>query len=282
MRIMISGLSGLIGSALQENMKAGGHSVIGLPRTYKDPIDFTDVDAVVHLAGEGIAEGRWTTAKKRRIEDSRVNGTRQLAEQLARSEPKPSAFVCASAIGFYGSRDNELLDENSPAGNGFLPEVCKKWEAAARPAEEAGIRTIHIRTGIVLGKKGGALKKMLPPFKMGAGGILGSGRQYMSWISLDDEVKAIRFLIDTETISGAVNLVAPNPVTNHEFTKVLGKILHRPSIFPMPAFAVRLLFGEMGEALLLGSSRVAPKKLIDAGYEFCHAHLQPALEDILR
>lgn len=281
MRVLISGTSGLIGSALTKSLRDDGHQVSRLPRSCEDPIDFAGVDAVVHLAGEGIANGRWTAAKKRRIEDSRVNGTRQLAEQLARSESKPSVFVCASAIGFYGSRDNELLDENSTAGNGFLPEVCKKWEAATRLAEEAGIRTVHIRTGIVLSKKGGALKKMLPPFKMGAGGILGNGRQYMSWISLDDEVKAIRFLIDTGTISGAVNLVAPNPVTNREFTKTLGKILRRPTILPLPAFAARLLFGEMAEVLLLGSSRVAPKKLIDAGYEFCHADLQPALEEIL-
>lgn len=281
MRIMISGSAGLIGSALRENLEAGGHSVITLPRMFGDPVDFTGVDAVVHLAGEGIANGRWTSAKKRRIEESRVHGTRQLSKQLAGTKSKPSVFVCASAIGFYGSRGEEMLDEESSAGNGFLPEVCKKWEAATRPAEKAGIRTVHIRTGIVLSKKGGALRKMLPPFRMGAGGILGNGRQYMSWISLDDEVKAICFLIDSGSISGAVNLVAPNPVTNHDFTKTLGKVLHRPTILPLPAFAAWFLFGEMAGELLLGSARVTPKKLVDAGYEFCHAHLQSALEDIV-
>ena len=282
MRILISGASGLIGSALAKSLLDDGYEVSRLPRSYEDPIDFTGVKAVVHLAGEGIAEGRWTAAKKQRIEESRVNGTRQLAEQMAGSASKPSVFICGSAIGFYGDRGEEVLDEASAVGRGFLPEVCRKWEAAAQPAADAGIRTVWIRTGIVLSKNGGALKKMLPPFKMGGGGILGNGRQVMSWISLADEVKAIRFLINTESIDGVVNLVAPHPVTNFEFTKTLGKVLHRPAILPLPVFAIRLFFGEMGVELLLGSTRAIPKKLVDAGYEFCHAHLQSALEDVLR
>lgn len=281
MKVMISGSSGLIGSALKRSLEADGHQVTALPRTYEEPIDFSGVGAVVHLAGENIASGRWNTARKQRIEESRVNGTRQLAEQLAASEYKPAVLICASAIGFYGDRGDEILVEESPAGTGFLPEVCIKWEAAARPAEEAGIRTAWIRTGIVLSRKGGALAKMLPPFNMGGGGILGNGRQYMSWISLEDEVNAIRFLIGNEAVRGAVNLTAPNPETNHEFTKALGRALRRPTILPMPAFAVRMLFGEMGEALLLGSSRILPQKLTDAGYEYRHPHLESALEDIL-
>ncbi|VGO22103.1 TIGR01777 family oxidoreductase [Pontiella sulfatireligans] len=282
MKVLVSGSSGLVGSALMENLQADGHEVGRLPRTFEQAIDFSGVGAVVHLAGESIAEGRWTDAKKKRIEESRVSGTRQLAEQLASSSSKPAVFICASAIGFYGDRADETLDEASSAGSGFLPDVCKNWEAAAKPAADAGIRTVWIRTGIVLSKKGGALNKMLPPFKMGAGGILGNGRQYMSWISLEDEIGAICFSIENAVVSGPVNLVAPNPATNLEFTKALGKALHRPTILPMPAFAVRLLFGEMGDALLLGSTRVLPKKLIEAGYEFCHPDLQSALEDVLR
>jgi uncharacterized protein (TIGR01777 family) len=281
MKILVSGLSGLIGSALQKSLEADGHQVGRLPRTFDAPIDFSGIAAVVHLAGESIAEGRWNAAKKLRIEQSRVSATRQLAEQLAKSDSKPAVFICGSAIGFYGNRGNEVLDENSPAGSGFLPGVCEKWEAASAPAANAGIRTVNIRTGVVLSSKGGALRKMLPPFKMGAGGILGSGKQYMSWISLDDEVKAIRFLIENEAIDGPVNLVAPHPASNLEFTNALGKVLHRPTILPLPAFAARLLFGEMADALLLGSTRVIPKKLVAAGYIFCHADLQSALTDIL-
>ena len=281
MNVLVSGVSGLIGSALAGNLLNDGHEVKPLPRSYEAPIDFSGVDAVVHLAGESIAAGRWNAERKQRIEQSRVKGTRQLAEQLRESPSKPAVFICASAIGFYGNRGNEMLAENRPAGTGFLSGICRKWEAAAQPAFEAGIRTVWIRTGIVLSKDGGALRKMLLPFRMGAGGILGDGGQYMSWISLADEVKAIRFLINNEAVSGAVNLAAPNPVTNLEFTRALGKVLHRPTIFPLPAFAVRSLFGEMGEELLLSSTRVIPKKLIDAGYEFCHPHLQSALEAIL-
>ena len=281
MKVLISGASGLIGSALVRGLEKDGHDVGRLRRTYEDAIDFTGVDAVVHLGGESIAAGRWTASRKRRIEDSRVGGTRRLAEHLARSEVKPAVFICASAIGFYGSCGDQMLVEDSPPGTGFLADVCRKWEAAAKPAVDAGIRVVWIRTGIVLSREGGAPAKMLPPFKMGAGGVMGSGRQYMSWISLTDEVNAIRFLLENDTVSGAVNLTAPNPETNRDFTKALGGVLRRPTMLPMPAFAVRALFGEMGEELLLSSVRVLPKKLVDAGYEFTHHHLESALEDIL-
>jgi uncharacterized protein (TIGR01777 family) len=282
MKVLISGSSGLIGSALRQSLLTDGHAVVSLPRTFEEPIDFSGVDVVVHLAGENIAGGRWTADKKRRIEESRVKGTRQLAEQMAGSAVKPSTFICASAIGFYGSRADEPLDEESPGGSGFLAAVCRKWEAAARPAEAASIRTVWIRTGVVLSTNGGALKKMLTPFKLGGGGIVGDGRQYISWISLDDEVQAIRFIMNTAAVRGAVNLVSPGAVTNQEFTKTLGKVLRRPTVLPLPAPAARIIFGEMADELLLGSTRVIPKKLVEAGYEFCHPDLQSALEDILQ
>ncbi len=282
MKVYISGSHGLIGSALKERLEAEGCTVEGLSRDFKQLINFEGVDAVVHLAGESIAEGRWNAAKKKRIEVSRVVGTRQLAEQLANSSVKPKVFISASAIGYYGDRNDEILNETSAAGTGFLSAVCEKWEESALPAEQAGIRTVKIRTGIVLSKQGGALAKMLPPFKMGGGGKLGSGKQFMSWISLDDMVGIIPFLIENENVSGPVNLVAPNAVTNLEFTKALGAVLHRPVVMPLPAFAARLIFGEMADALLLSSTRVTPKKLLDKGYSFKHADLQSALESILK
>ncbi len=282
MKVYISGSHGLIGSALKERLEAEGCTVEGLSRDFKQLISFEGVDAVVHLAGESIAEGRWNAAKKKRIEVSRVVGTRQLAEQLANSSVKPKVFISASAIGYYGDRNDEILNETSAAGTGFLSAVCEKWEESALPAEQAGIRTVKIRTGIVLSKQGGALAKMLPPFKMGGGGKLGSGKQFMSWISLDDMVGIIPFLIENENVSGPVNLVAPNAVTNLEFTKALGAVLHRPVVMPLPAFAARLIFGEMADALLLSSTRVTPKKLLDKGYSFKHADLQSALESILK
>jgi uncharacterized protein (TIGR01777 family) len=281
MQILISGSSGLIGSALKVDLEANGHEIVALPRTFDDPIDFTGVDAFVHLAGESIATGRWTAEKKRKIKESRIKGTAQLAKQISLSEEKPSVFICASAIGYYGDREEEKLDESSDMGSGFLPEVCKEWEDASQPVEDAGIRTVRLRTGIVLSSEGGALQKMSTPFKMGGGGILGSGAQYMSWISLDDEVAIIRYLIDNSNIRGPVNLVSPNAVTNKEFTKTLGTVLKRPPILPMPAFAARLLFGEMADALLLSSARVYPQKLLQSGYEFKYPTLEPALRSIL-
>lgn len=281
MNILISGSSGLIGRALKFDLEGKGHSVAGLPRTFEESIDFTGVDAVVHLAGESIATGRWTSEKKRKIRESRVKGTAQLAKQIAAAKEKPSVFVCASAIGYYGDRGHEELDETCGMGAGFLPEVCKEWEDAAQPAEDAGVRTVRLRTGIVLSSDGGALHKMLTPFKLGGGGVLGSGAQYMSWISLDDELAIIRYLMDNRNMRGPVNLVSPNPVTNSEFTKILGKVLKRPTLLPMPVFAARLLFGEMADALLLSSTRVLPGKLLQSGYEFKHSTLETALRSIL-
>ena len=281
MKILISGSSGLVGSALKNDLERDGHEIVALPRSFEDPIDFSGVDAVVHLAGENIAAGRWTAEKKRKIKDSRVKGTAQLAKQITLSKEKPSVFICASAIGYYGEREDEKLDESSEMGTGFLPEVCKEWEDACMPVEDAGVRTIRLRTGIVLSSDGGALQKMVTPFKLGGGGILGSGTQYMSWISLDDEVAIIRYLIDNPEVKGSVNLVSPNPVTNKEFTKTLGQVLKRPTILPMPAFAARLLFGEMADALLLSSTRVYPGALLRSGYEFKHPTLETALRSIL-
>ncbi len=282
MKILMSGSHGLIGAALFERLRAEDHEVERLSRDLSKPINFKGVDAVVHLAGESIAEGRWNAAKKERIERSRVDGTAALARQIAESEDKPSIFISASAIGYYGDRFAETLTEKSEPGSGFLPAVCSQWEAATQPAEEAGVRVVKLRTGIVLSAEGGALKKMLFPFKMGGGGILGDGKQYMSWISLDDMVGAIRFLLLDTELDGPVNLVAPNAVTNHEFTKTLGKTLRRPTLLPMPAFAARMLFGEMADALLLSGARVVPEKLSAAGYTFEHEDLKSALEDILK
>jgi uncharacterized protein (TIGR01777 family) len=281
MKILLSGSSGLVGSALKKELEAEGHKIVALPRTYETAIDFSGVDAVVHLAGENIAAGRWTAEKKRRIEESRVKGTAQLAEQIAHSENKPSVFICASATGYYGDRGDESLDESSALGTGFLPRICKAWEDATRPAEDAGIRTVRLRTGIVLSCDGGALQKMITPFKLGGGGILGDGTQYMSWISLADEVGIIRYLINNTDVRGSVNLVSPNPVTNREFTETLGKVLKRPTLLPMPAFAARFLFGEMADALLLASTKVYPRALQESGYEFKHPALESALRSVI-
>lgn len=281
MKVLISGSSGLVGSDIVADLEKDGHTVVRLPRTYEKKIDFSGTDAVIHLAGENIAAGRWTKEKKRRIEESRVKGTTQLAKQIADSKSPPNVFISASAIGYYGDRGDDNLDESSDVGSGFLPEVCKKWEDATQPAEESGVRTIRLRTGIILNSKGGALSKMLTPFKLGGGGILGNGEQFMSWISLDDEVSAIRYLIENPSVSGSVNLVSPNPVTNTEFTKTLGKVLKRPTILPMPKFAAHLLFGEMADALLLASTKVYPHKLLQSGFEFKYPTLEPSLRSIL-
>lgn len=282
MNILLSGSSGLIGSELKKNLENDGHQVTPLSRDFDNPINFEGIDAVIHLAGENIAQGRWTKAKKSEIKNSRINGTKKLSDQLATSPHKPSIFISSSATGFYGDRSDDILDEESSQGAGFLPEVCVLWEKATKSAEQAGIRTIHIRTGVVLTKKGGALKKMLPPFLLGGGGILGNGKQYMSWISLKDEINAILFILNNNEISGAVNLTAPNPVNNKEFTKILGKTIKKPTILPLPGFAARLLFGEMAEAILLTGNRVLPNKLLNAGFNFTHPTLDKALESILK
>ena len=239
------------------------------------------VDGVVHLAGENIAAARWTEAQKQRVRESRVHSTRVLCEGLARLPSPPKVLVSASAIGFYGDRGDEILDEDSPSGDGFLARVAREWEAATEPAAAAGIRVVQLRFGVVLSPKGGALAKMLTPFKMGGGGVIGSGRQYWSWISLDDAAGAIYHALMTDSIHGPVNAVAPDSVTNREFTKTLGRVLSRPSITRVPAFAARIALGEMADELLLSSTRVRPKRLLDSGYEFRHDSLEDALRHML-
>ena len=297
MNILVSGSSGLIGQALIPVLTGGGHGVICLVRfkrqggkslVYWNPaggeIDAAKLegcDAVIHLAGEPIT-GRWTAAKKRAIRESRVKSTRLLCEALARLSNRPRVLVAASASGYYGDRGDEVLREESEAGSSFLSQVCQEWEAATKAAAESGIRVVNLRTGFVLSLAGGGLAKMLPAFKMGAGGRIGSGKQYMSWIGIDDLVQIIFFAATTETLHGPANAVAPNPVTNLEFTKTLGRVLGRPTIIPMPAFAVRLAFGEMGEELLLASTRIEPARLLSAGYQFRFPELEGALRHLLR
>jgi uncharacterized protein (TIGR01777 family) len=299
-RVLVSGASGLIGSALVPALKASGVQVVRLersagpqkestdneerivwdPATALAPESVSGFDSVIHLAGESIA-GRWTDAKKAKIRNSRVTGTINLARALAKAADPPAVFVCASAIGYYGDRGEEVLRENSAAGAGFLPEVCRQWEAATKPASDAGIRTLNLRTGIVLSAKGGALASMLPPFKLGLGGKIGSGRQWMSWIDLQDMAGAILHILKADLLHGPVNMVAPRPVTNAEFTRTLAGVLSRPAFLPMPAFAAKLVFGEMGEELLLGSQRVEPAKLVASGYPFRFSDLKAALANIM-
>ncbi|MDW8343558.1 MAG: TIGR01777 family oxidoreductase [Verrucomicrobiae bacterium] len=278
MKIFVTGSHGLIGSALCAALERDQHRVLRAVRgQYELP---EAVDAVVHLAGEPIA-GRWTRRKKAAIRDSRVVGTRRLAESLARMSAKPSVFVCASAVGFYGDRGTEPLTEDSPPGRGFLAEVVKDWEAACLPAVDAGIRVVNLRFGVVLSARGGALAKMLPLFRLGLGGVVGSGRQFWSWVSLADAVGAILHALDCVLVSGPVNVVSPNPVTNRQFTKTLGRVLRRPTIFPLPAVIARLMLGEMATELLLASQQVFPVRLEGSGYRFVHRELGSALNDVL-
>ena len=237
---------------------------------------------MIHLAGESIAEGRWTDEKKQRIRESRVKGTKLLSDALANLSRPPKTLIAASAIGFYGNRGDEILRETSAPGQGFLPEVCIAWEKATELAMEKGIRVVNTRFGIILSKEGGALAKMLPPFRMGVGGRIGSGRQWMSWIALNDVVEGLNYVLTNESLSGPVNFVAPKPVTNAEFTKTLGRVLSRPTFFPVPAFAARLALGEMADALLLSSQRVEPVRLNDANYSFRFSELQEALSHLMR
>lgn len=295
MKIAITGSTGLVGSALVPFLNTGGHHATRIvrPSTTEadavwDPVTgqidaarLEGLDAVVHLAGENIAARRWNAEQKARIRDSRVQGTRLLCETLAKLRQPPRVLVSASAIGFYGNRGDEELTETSAPGEGFLPDVCREWEASTRAAEEAGVRVVHLRFGIILSPKGGALAKMLTPFRLGLGGRIGNGRQWMSWISLDDVVGSIYHALATETLSGPVNAVAPNPVTNRDFTNTLGQVLWRPTFFPMPAFMARLAFGEMANDLLLGSTRVQPVKLLQSGYRFLHADLERSLRHLL-
>ena len=239
------------------------------------------MDAVVHLAGESIAEGRWSEEKKRRIRESRVKGTTVLSEALGNLKRPPGTLISASAIGYYGNRGDEILTEESSPGNDFLASVCSEWERAAEAASTKGIRVVKSRFGVILSNNGGALKKMLTPFRMGVGGRIGSGKQWMSWIALHDVIAGLEFALTNEALSGPVNFVAPNPVTNAEFTRTLGKVLSRPTIFPIPAFGVRLVFGEMADALLLSSQRVKPAHLTQAGYRFQFSDLDAALRHVL-
>jgi uncharacterized protein (TIGR01777 family) len=297
-RIVVTGATGLVGSLLCTELEKAGAQVISAVRRpvqdearelYWNPdrgeIDrakLEGVDAVVHLAGENIAGGRWTEAFKQKILDSRVKGTHLISDALARLERKPRVFICASAIGYYGNRGADVMIEQSAPDTDFLAKVCEQWEASCQAARDAGIPVTNIRIGVVLSPDGGALAKMLTPFKLGAGGKVGSGAQYMSWIALDDLVDAIVYLLARdEPVVGPVNVVAPNPATNLGFTKTLGRVLGRPTIFPMPAFAARLAFGEMADALLLSSTRVVPQALISSGFKFQYPELEPALRHLL-
>jgi len=297
MRILVSGSSGLVGSALRPALVAAGDEVGRLvrPGTNAGPLDVAwdpaagridgekldGFDAVVHLAGENIAAGRWNAARKEAIRRSRVDSTLLLSRALAKLKTPPATFVSASAIGYYGDRGDEILQETSQRGHGFLPAVCVAWESAAEPAEAAGLRVVHLRFGVILSKEGGALARMLTPFRLGLGGPVGDGRQYMSWITLDDAVGAIRHALGSTSIAGPVNAVSPAPLTNREFGGILGRVLGRPAIAPLPAFMARMAFGEMADALLLASARVVPGVLQATGYRFRHSELEKALRDIL-
>jgi len=298
MDVAITGASGLIGSVLSTSLRADGHRVLRFQRggvTTGDAIGWDPdagridapalegIDAVVHLAGEGIATHKWTDDKKRRILDSRVRGTAVLVAAVASRERKPRVLVSGSAVGYYGDRGSEVLTEQSAPGNDFLARACVAWEAETAPAAEAGVRTVITRTGIVLDAHGGALKQMLLPFKLGVGGRQGSGRQWMSWIALADEVAAIRYAIENEALRGPFNLVSPAPVTNAEFAATLGRVLHRPTFLPTPMLPLKLRFGiELVESLLLVSQRVAPAQLQAAGYEFTFSALEDALRAVIR
>jgi uncharacterized protein (TIGR01777 family) len=294
MRVLITGASGLVGRELQKIICSEKvttccsasrsepadeqHIQWTVEDGFAEPEKLEGLDAVVHLAGENVSGLRWTEEKKRSIRDSRVLGTRNVVTAISKLKNRPKVFVASSAIGFYGERGDEEITESSAAGDNFLAEVSKAWESESRRAEDAGIRTVLLRTGIVLTKEGGALGTMLTPFKLGVGGVIGSGKQWMSWISMEDHIAVINFVIENENIRGAVNSVSPNPVTNEQFTKTLGDVLYRPTFLPLPEFAVSMVFGEMGDALLLASTKVVPKRLEDAGFEFKYPQLKPAIE----
>jgi hypothetical protein len=299
MRVLMTGSSGLVGNALRSFLTTGGHEVVRLVRRERgrtlasdcrvwdplaDAIDlahFDGIDAVVHLAGESIAAGRWTRARKERIRESRVKGTRLLSESLAKLGVKPKVLVSASAIGFYGDRGGAPLDETSARGSGFLASVCEDWEQATEPAERAGIRVVRLRTGIALSPKGGALQRMLPPFRLGLGGRIGSGDQFMSWITVEEVAAVVLHALATEGLEGPVNAVSPSPVTNRDFTAILARVLGRPALLPVPDFGIRVALGEMAKELLLSSARVAPKRLLESGYRMRHPDLEHALGHVL-
>lgn len=298
MKILISGSSGLVGKDLSAFLEHQGHQVHKLVRNRKqinansiywnpetNEIDanvLEGFDAVIHLAGENIADKRWSPEQKQKIRDSRVNSTKLLAGTLAKLKSKPKVFISASAIGFYGDRPNESLSELSPhAKNDYLSETCVDWENSANAAKDSGIRVVHPRFGIILSPKSGALAKLLLPFQIGLGGIIGSGKQIMSWIALDDVIYGLHYLLMNESLSGAVNFTSPNPVSNYEFTKTLGKVLGRPTVFPVPSFMAKVVFGEMADALLLSTARVKPAKLEEAEFKFSHPNLEEALRYLL-
>ena len=294
MRILITGASGLIGSALLAALRRDAHEVIALVRRPSanpsevqwnpaavDAKPFEGADAVVHLAGENIASGRWTAERKKAIQASRVDGTRNLSESIAAASRKPKVLISASAIGYYGDRGDEVLPETAASGSGFLAEVSRGWEAATDAAARAGVRVVSPRIGVVLDGKGGALAKMALPFKFGAGGRVGTGKQWMSWIALDDLVRLLIFAMTTDALRGPMNAVAPQSVTNREFTRALARVLHRPAIFPAPAFALRLAMGQMADELLLASQRVEPKVAMEAGFRFQYPQIESALRHVL-
>lgn len=296
MKVLVTGGSGLVGSALGPFLTTGGHEVYRLTRS--TPHDANDIqwnpetgdlpraqleglDAVVHLAGENIARTRWNTRVKARLRDSRIHGTRLLCDTLAQLRHPPKTLLCASAIGYYGDRGADLLNESAKPGEGYLADLCRDWETASDSAREKGLRVVNLRIGVVLSPNGGGLAAMLTPFRLGAGGIVGSGHQYWSWVALDDVVGAIHHCLVNERLSGPVNLTAPTPVTNYEFTKTLGRVLGRPTIIPLPAFAARLALGEMANELLLASARVMPNRLSETGYAFRYPTLEGALRHLL-
>ncbi|WP_079044816.1 MULTISPECIES: TIGR01777 family oxidoreductase [unclassified Streptomyces] len=291
-RVAVTGASGLIGSALVRSLRADGHEVLRLvrrpartadevtwdpKRLYVDAAGLVGVDSVVHLAGAGVGERRWNEAYKREIRDSRVLGTRAVAEALASLAQPPESLVCGTALGWYGDTGSRAVDESAPAGTGFLPEVCVEWEAAAAPAEEAGIRVAYARTGLVVAREGGAWGRLFPVFRAGLGGRMGDGRQYWSYISLHDEVAALRHLVDTPSVSGPVNLTAPEPVTNREVTAAMGRVLRRPTVCTVPAPALKLVLGDFAQDVL-GSQRVLPGRLLETGFEFAF----PTIDDAIR
>ena len=297
MKVLISGGSGLVGTALTESLRSDGHTVVRLVRPDGaaeagdirwDPIGgfinldaMEAADAVVNLNGASIGGGRWTPARKKILRTSRVDSTRVLVEALARLKQKPRVLVSASAVGCYGNRGDEILTESSAPGSDFLAELCRDWEGEAIRAQASGIRTVLTRFGVILSAKGGALTQMLTPFKLGLGGRLGSGKQWMSWIALDDVIGILRSVLSNEQATGAINVVAPNPVRNTEFTSVLASVLHRPAIFSAPAFALRLALGEMADALLLSSQQVRSERSPATTHAFRYENLEPALHSIL-
>lgn len=290
MKILITGASGLVGSSLVESLFKKGHTIRTLRRHKEkswgklwdtDALDADEdqspFDAVIHLAGENVANGRWDAARKEKIIRSRVDGTWELVDYICQPHKKPKVFLCASATGFYGNCGTTIVDERSPLGTGFLADVCRQWEETAAKAAQSGIRVANMRFGMILSSRGGALHKMLPPFKVGLGGVVGGGEQFISWIGMRDLTEIVNFLLENDSLNGPVNVVTPTPVTNRAFTKTLGEVLKKPTIFPAPAFLVRLLFGEMADEMLLNSTRVMPIRLLEAGYHFQDEDLRHTL-----